>query len=416
MTRVPLVVALAGLVLLAACASDDPRTPPDDVGAARQIASELQPAVSRVVEANTQFAFDLHRRLVAERSGNLFYSPFSISTALAMTWAGARGGTADEMAAVLHFEAPADDIHAGFQALLASLNVGAGFGGYELSSVNRLWGQQGFEFLAPFLALTQDRYGAGLAALDFQTQSETARRTINDWVAGQTHDRIQDLMPEGSVTPDTRLVLTNAVYYKGTWQYTFDPRLTSDASFRVDASRTVTVPMMHQKGEWTTGGDGKAQFLLLPYSGRDLDMMVLLPGLEEGLGGLESRLTPQLLREWLADSGEAEVDVYLPRFTMTSDFSLRPVLSQLGMGTAFSDLADFTGICAAGGLTITDAVHKAFVKVNEEGTEAAAATGITVGVTSMPASFTVNRPFLFLIRDNVTGSILFVGRVVDPTT
>ena len=416
MNRFLFAPVVLGLALLVACSSNEGGPALDDVAGARKIADEVRPAVDQVVQANNQFACDLYRRLGASESGNLFFSPFSISTALSMTWAGARGATAADMARVLHFTGPPDDIHDGFQALLGSLNTGAGLGGYELTTANRLWGQAGFDFLPPYRTLTREKYGAGLEEMDFRADPEDSRQTINRWVEQETRDRIQDLLPGGSITPDTRLVLTNAIYYKGKWQNMFDPDETRDAVFHLDADRQVQVPMMQQGGPWKVGGDGKARMLRLPYSGRDLDMLVLLPGPEEGLGGLEARLTPELVKEWIDGLGEEEIDVYLPRFTVTSQFSLRLTLSDMGMGIAFQDRADLTGMRAAGNLFIQDAIHKAFVKVNEEGTEAAAATGVIVGVTSVgPLDFRADRPFLFIIRDDVTGSFLFIGRVVDPT-
>lgn len=405
----PLFVALA----LVACSDHEPTTPNDPL-VVRQLPEPVRAEAAEVVAGNTAFALDLYRG-VSGQPGNLFLSPFSISTAFAMTYGGARGATESEMSAVLHFPFEQARLHPVFHELLKSLDTGIGLDGYRLDVANRLWGRADYAFLPEYLTLTREQYAAELATVDFAGQPEAARTQINAWVEEKTQQKIHDLLPPGSVQPSTVLVLTNAIYFKGKWQTQFDPKLTHDGTFRVDAGRTVTVPMMHMNAELALGQAAGGLLLELPYSGRDLSMLFLLPDAMEGLPALEQSLTPANLDAWRGTLHTSEINVYLPRFTVTSSFSLKETLSALGMPVAFSDAADFSGMNGTGGLTITDALHKAFVTVNEEGTEAAAATGVVVGPTSAPPQFVADHPFLFLIRDNVTGSILFLGRVVDPT-
>lgn len=405
---------LLGGFLVAGCGSNSPQTPPPDAFEVRKLPDALAPDAGRIAEANNRFALDLYTRLGAE-SGNLFYSPFSIATALEMTLAGAHGVTDEEMRRVLHLDLPADQLHPASGALVKSLDRGIALGGYRLSVANRLWGQSGYTFLEPFLATARDDYGAGLEPLDFQNAAEDARGTINAWVEEKTEGRIEDLMPEGSVNDLTRLVLTNAIYFKGDWARPFDPRRTQDRPFHVATGTDVNVPLMTQEGEFRVAFlDGFAA-LELPYAGNDLSMLVLVPHAIDGLGALEQRLTIENLTEWIARLDTGHVEVSLPRFTTSSSFSLGETLAAMGMPSAFDpSSADFSGINGNRDLSISAVVHKGFVAVNEEGTEAAAATGVSVGVTSVPPSIVADHPFLFMIRDHVTGSILFVGRLVDP--
>jgi serpin B len=389
--------------------------PGPDPLTARQLPQGIRTDADAVVAGNNRFALDLYRNVKKEQEGNLFFSPFSVSTAFAMTYAGARGTTEAEMAAVFHFPGEPVRLHEGFEALLHSLDTGAGFGGYRLNIANRLWCQSGFTMLGPFLDITRERYGAGLEPVNFKTAPEDARNTINTWVEDKTNGKIQDLMPRGSITTDTRLVLTNAVYFKGLWLRQFDPAQTRNRDFRVDATRTVSVPIMSQKGDFDFGRPEGLKVLRLPYQTQDLAMIFLLPDADDGLAGVEDRLTPDNLAAWLESADEATVTVFIPRFRIESKFSLNGTLSDMGMPTAFDDRADFSGMTGAMRLVIQSAVHQGYVEVNEEGTEAAAATGIGVGVTSVPPTFTADHPFLILIRDEVTGSILFLGRVVDPS-
>lgn len=389
----------------------------------RERALEAARDLPAVVEGGNLFAIDLYRKL-GESPGNLFFSPVSLSSALAMTAAGAAGETAEEMAEVLHFPADVESVHPSHAALAESLGLGAALGGYQLAVANRLWGQPGFDFEEEFLAVCSQFYGAGFETLDFTRAPEEARATINRWVEERTAKRIQDLLPPGSIAALTRLVLTNAVYFKGDWQEQFDRQSTEQAPFYAARKEPVQVPLMSRKGDYPYARFPDLQVLEVPYAGDDLAMVVLLPTARDGLGALEAQLDPQKLTGWLGALAQREVTVYLPRFEMKTGFSLKDTLGEMGMPSAFippregdPESADFSRMTGGRDLFIDGVFHKAFVKVNEEGTEAAAATGVTMSLTSMPLEpevFRADHPFVFLVRDRVTGIILFMGRLADP--
>jgi serpin B len=405
--------SFAAAALLAACAST-PTEPPANPFEVRKLPVSLQGAADTVVAANTQFALDLYSRLRMGQ-GNVFFSPFSVSTALAMTSAGAAGGTLEEMRAVLRFTQPPARLHEAYGALIQSLDRGVGLGGYELRVANRLWGQQGFGFLAPFLAITRDQYGAPFAEADFQGAAEEARAAINRWVEEKTADRIQGLFAPGTINSDTRLALVNAIYFKGLWASQFDRSRTKDLPFYVGPDLTVTVPAMSQTADYGVFRTDGLDVLDMPYKGGDLSMVILLPEAADGLAELERRLTWENLSAWLAGLRTAEVPVQIPRFGTTTEYALKGIIAEMGMPSAFlPDEADFSAMNGRRDLFIAVVAHKAFVQVNEEGTEAAAATGVGVGLTSVPVPVRVDHPFVFLIRDHVTGSVLFMGRIVNP--
>jgi serpin B len=372
-----------------------------------------------IAEAGNHFAFDLYGRLRTE-PGNLFFSPASISAALAMTYAGADGRTAEEMADVLHFTLPGEPLHAAYASFLGGVSSGSDTT-YELRIANRLWGQEGFRFLPPFLDVTREHYGAELAQVDFAGATEQARQQINAWVADQTNQKIQDLLPSGVLDNLTRLVLTNAIYFKGKWADPFREGATQDAPFFVSADRTIDVPLMAQQETYSYLASDELQILELPYEGRALSMLVLLPRRVDGLADLEERLSAENFAEWSSALARREVRVFLPRFKLTSQFKLSDTLAAMGMPSAFdAKEADFSRMSSErDDIYISAVVHEAFVDVNEEGTEAAAATGAVASVTSAPARepevFRADRPFAFLIRDNATGSVLFLGRVTNPS-
>jgi serpin B len=335
-----------------------------------------------------------------------------------MTYAGARGQTASEMARALDFTLEPDRLHRAFAALRADLNEGKKKD-HELSVANALWGQKDFGFLPDFLNLTGRDYGAPRHEVDFMRDPEAARRTINAWVEAQTHDRIKDLLPRGILTGDTRLVLTNAIYFKGFWADQFKKDATREEPFHTGAGASVKAPLMHRTGRYGYLDGGDFQALELPYRAKHLSMVVLLPKKVDGLAALERKLTAANLAAWLGKLHQQEVQVALPRFQMTREFSLKDTLQALGMRRAFiAGGADFSGMSGTNGrrLFISAVVHKAFVDVNEEGTEAAAATGVAVALTSAPIfqTFRADHPFVFLIRDNRSGSVLFLGRLTNP--
>jgi serine protease inhibitor len=376
--------------------------------------------VAQVAQGNNAFAFDLYSKVCA-KEGNLFFSPESISTALAMTYGGAKGNTAEEMATVMHFTLGQEKLHPAFAALLKTQN-GAGVDpasrGYQLVVANALWGQAGYPWKADFLKKTETNYGAGLRQLDFSA-SEQARQTINSWVEKETREKIKDLIPSGVLTSLTRLVLTNAIYFKGDWAAQFDKKDTHDNKFFLTADKTVTAPMMHRKGDYRMFENDDLQMLELPYKGKDLSMLVLLPRKTAGLGELEKHLSAATFDEFIKNLRDRhEVDVAFPKFKIDVDQPLTNVLQEMGMRDAFKlGNADFSGMAETEDLFIAAVLHKAFVEVNEEGTEAAAATGVVIAAraASIAPTFRADHPFVFAIRDNRSGSILFIGRMADPS-
>ena len=372
--------------------------------------------IAAVVRGNNEFAFDLYAQL-KEKDGNLFFSPESISTALAMTYSGARGTTAEEMAKTLHFTLKNDHLHPAFHALIEELNGAGKKRGYQLSVANALWGQQGFKFLTDFLKLTKKNYGAGLQEVDFAGNTEGARKTINAWVEKETKDKIKDLLQPGVLDSLTRLVLTNAIYFKGDWDRQFKKDLTQKDAFHLSADNKVDAQVMHDTGKFKYFDGGTFQALELPYKGKELSMVVLLPKKIDGLADFEKTLTAAKVADCLPKLREQEVSVSLPKFKMTSEFSLNDTLNAMGIKQLFNaNGADLSGMDGQRDLFVSAVVHKAYVDVNEEGTEAAAATAVVVALAAAPAhpEFRADHPFVFLIRDNRSGSVLFLGRVANP--
>jgi len=362
------------------------------------------------------FASDLYAKL-ALRRGNTFFSPASISAALGMTYAGARGSTAEEMASTLHFPKGQQPSHSTLGSLLGGLDGREQKRGYQLSIANALWAQQGHSFLPEFLEVTKQRYRAGLNEVDFAGDAENVRHTINAWVEKQTQEKIKDLLPRGSVDSSSRLVLTNAIYFKGDWTSPFQKRLTSAGPFQVSKEKNVNLPLMNQTGTFGYLDGRSFQALEMPYQGNELAMVVLLPKEIDGLDTFEKQLTSKQLADWLGKFQPREVNVTLPKFKVTSEFSLKETLSALGMPLAFSPQADFSGMDGKRDFILSDVFHKAYVDVNEAGTEAAAATGAVMALArsvQRPVVFRADHPFVFLIRDRKSGAILFMGRLEDP--
>ena len=375
-------------------------------------------SIKPVVAGNTDFALALYGKLKNDSGGNVFFSPYSISTALALVYAGAQGQTQTQMAETLHFTTPGEQLYPAFGTLQKQLIQQDVSGGYQIYLANALWLQKDLPFLKPFLNATTS-FDAGRHQLDFANEVEKSRQKINSWVQEKTKDKIENLLPRGSVNVNTDLVITNAIYFKGQWKTKFRWWRTRKSDFFVTADHTVKVPLMHLKEKLKSYNDENLQALELPYKGDQLSMLVLLPRQKEGLGEIESLLTAELLNTILSKTWKTTVNVYLPRFKMTwGTASLKNALATLGMPDAFDpEKADFTGITGQDGLYISDIFHKAFVEVNEKGTEAAAGTflGVTKSIHAEPIVFRADHPFLFLIRDNRSGSILFIGRVTNPT-
>lgn len=370
-----------------------------------------------LVEGNTAFALNLYSKL-KETEGNLFFSPYSISTALALTYAGARENTEKQMAEVLCFTLDQKRLHPAFASIEARLKAIQKKGDVQLSVANALWPQKDYVFLEDFLELTKKNYGARITPLNYKIDHEAARITINQWVEQKTNDKIKELIKRGILDPLVRLVLTNAIYFKGNWADRFDKKLTEDAMFHLLSGKSIKVPMMNQKQKFGYAEHENLQILELPYVGEELSMLVLLPKKVDGLTELENKLTTDNLKKWTRHLGEREVWVFLPKFEMTSAFRLDKTLASMGMPDAFSMNADFSGMDGTKKLNISAVIHKAFIAVDEQGTEAAAATGVAIGVKSLPQPapvFRADHPFMFLIRENLSNSILFFGRVIDPT-
>lgn len=375
--------------------------------------------VAVVARAVNAFAVDLYGRLRTQQAGNLFCSPQSIATALAMTSLGARGETAAEMARTLHLSISQAELPAAYATFLGTLRAKGQ--PWELSIANRLWGDRSATFLPLFLDGLRRGFDTDLGRVDFTSQPDAARAEVNQWVARQTRDKIRDLLPPGSVTALTRLVLANAIYFRGDWTEQFDRAATKDQPFTIPGAKPRTVPLMFNKVKagYAALPDARAKVLELPYRGDALSMVVLLPDAPDGLGALENQLTADRLDRWIGGATRRDVLVYLPRFTVDSRFGLADTLKAMGMPSAFDPgRADFSGMNGARDLSISAAVHAARVEVDERGTEAAAATGLSMGVTSAlpqePAVFRADHPFLFAIRDRRSGAILFLGRLVDP--
>ncbi len=378
--------------------------------------------LAALVDGNSAFAFDLYQAL-SDREGNLFYSPYSISLALAMTYAGACGETEEQMADTLQLILPQNRLHTAFNGLdleLASRGEGAAGKdekGFRLNIVNAIWGQKDYEFLAEFLDVLAENYGAGLRLLDFINSPEESRITINDWVSDQTEGRIEDLIPQGVIDALTRLVLTNAIYFNAAWLNPFNEELTGDGTFHLLDGTEVTVPMMMQtESLGYAEGDGY-QVVELPYDGDELSMVIFLPETDR-FEEFEDSLDAVGVGGMVQDMGYREVALTMPTFEFESEFSLANTLAAMGMPIAFSAAADFSGMTGNRDLAIAEVLHKAFVSVDEAGTEAAAATAVVMRLTAAPeepVEVTVDHPFIFLIRDVETGAILFVGRIVDPS-
>ncbi len=382
-----------------------------------------QAELAALVNGNSTFTFDLYQELRKEDNDNLFYSPYSISLALAMTYAGARSETAQQMSDALRFSLPQDRLHPAFNSLDIELaqrgatSQGKDGDGFRLNIVNAIWGQNDYQFLDQFLDVLAENYGAGLRILDFASAPEESRTIINDWVSDQTEGRIEDLLPQGLINALTRLVLTNAIYFNAAWQYPFVEEATYDGTFYLLEGNETIVPMMRQTESFGyADGDGY-QAIELPYDGRELSMVVLLPA-RDHFESFETSLDAQQVDAILGSLEQREINLTMPRFEFESDFGLKKTLSALGMPVAFStDDADFSGMTGNRDLFIADVVHKAFVSVDEAGTEAAAATAVVMAPTvapHMPINVNIDHPFIFLIRDIETGAILFVGRVVNP--
>ena len=410
----------------------EPQTSGDEIQLAMSDTARLTPAASQADTLSTAaslqaFGVDLYRLLATDAGdGNLVFSPSSIVTALAMTYAGAAGSTAEEMATVLHFALEGDALHQALNSLDTALesrsfqqkNPDGKEEGVLIKTANSLWGQKDTVFEQIFLDTLAANYGAGIRLVDYQTEAEEARQAINAWVADETNEKITDLIPEGALDALTRLVLVNAIYLDATWRSQFDPQLTFDGSFTTLGGDSVTTPMMNQQTRFPyASGDGW-QAVDLPYVGEQVAMTLIVPG-EGRFDEVEDRLVGGLIDEVVGSLGEGpEVDLTMPKFEFRTQAGLNEALTTLGMGAAFDpEVADFSGMTKQESLFISDVIHEAYIAVDEEGTEAAAATAVIMELTAMPqvVELYIDRPFLFALRDLETGALLFLGRVADPS-
>jgi len=378
--------------------------------------------IKTVVTGNTTFALALYGKLndpnAITSKGNLFFSPHSVSTALAMTYGGARGETQKQMATALHFTLPDQGLYSALGTIQKQLIQEDKSRGYQLLVANALWLQTGEPFLKEFLDLTQYYYGAGFNQLDFVNETEQSRQKINLWVEEKTNNKIKDLIPPSGVDRLTVLILTNAIYFKGEWKTKFSKWKTRNEDFTISANHKVKIPLMHLKEDFKYHEDEKLQALELPYKSDEISMLVFLPKNPEGLKEVENTLTAESLDLLLSKMWTTKVDMYFPKFKMTwGTFCLNNVLAELGMPDAFvQGKADFSGINGIGHIWISYVFHKAFVEVNEEGTEAAASTAVVFlkAAHREPPIFRADHPFIFIIKDNRSGSVLFMGRVMNP--
>lgn len=430
MMKVCLYPAFAALVLVS-CTSESapPQSGPQAPG--QEVASSLSRDTAPDTTAgelaqlsgdNAEFGWDFYRELVQDGE-NLFFSPHSVSVALAMTWAGARGNTETEMADALHFTLGQERLHPAFNALDLELATRAEQSGadaplpFRLNVTNALFGQVDYTFLDPFLDTLAINYGAGLRLMDFVNATEESRVAINAWVADKTEDRIEELIARGIIDSATRLVLVNAIYFTASWADPFDEANTARDAFTLLNGTDISTPTMHGNAAMVYADGPNYQAAEVPYDGQQLAMLLIVP--DEGqFAAVESALSASAVAQIRSELTVHQVDLALPKFSFRSLVPAKEPLKSFGMVDAFGGAADLSGMNGSGGLFIQDVVHQSFIAIDEKGTEAAAATAVIVGETSAPpaATLTVNRPFMFAIIDRPTGATLFIGRVVDPSS
>jgi serpin B len=396
----------------------------DDFIAAAEISISQDDLSSLLAEDNNAFAVALHGQLHV-RGGNQFYSPFSIRSALLMTYAGARGETAAQMRKVLRASIRDDALFAACASMVRSLK--GTLGSCEIVVANSLWSQVGASLEPQFVDLMAKYFGGSWNSVDFRRDAKGARASINHWVRERTRGKISDVIAPGSPNADTRLVVVNAVYFKGKWTTPFDKASTRDEAFYLENGGEVRVPLMHQTESVAYRQGAGFQAVTLPYRGTELSLLVLLPDRRDGLKDLEAGLSAAMIKECVQVRGTRRVEIFLPRFTLTwGTVELRDTLETLGMRLALKPQADFSGINGrtppdAESLFVSAVLHKAFVDVNEEGTEAAAATAVAMVMRGLPSPptpvpiFRADHPFLFGICDRNSGALLFLGRMLDPT-
>ena len=367
---------------------------------------------------NNQFALDMFSRISGGQQGNAFFSPWSIYSAIAITREGARGDTALEMQHVMHF--PENDS-------LRKQSFAEGYdkfnskdAGYTLSTANAIWVEKDYPLFSNFTSVIDSYYHGSAKNVDFKGATEDARKTINSWIEEMTNNKIKDLVSQGGISPQTQLIITNAVYFNGTWVRSFDKNLTQKRNFKLGDGRIIETPMMESFGKdslfnYTEKGD--MQMLELPYRGNKISMIILLPK-DENTSSLEGLLSLENLAEWKRALKDVEVDVYIPKFTFSTKYLMSKNLEDMGIKLAFNPEANFSGINGKKDFFVSEVIHQAFVDVNEQGTEAVAATAVVMPMSAINAPripvFNADHPFIFIIQDEETGAILFMGRVSEP--
>lgn len=368
------------------------------------------------VQGNNRFSLELFSNIVKKEKGNVFFSPFSISSAFAMVYEGASGKTADEIRSAFHFQEESSKRRESWKNLLNKIKRKSK--NYELFTANALWIHKDFKVLPAYSSTIEKYYGGEVSNLDFIGATERSRQTINKWVEEKTNRKIMNLFSPGSLNQLTRLVLTNAIYFKGEWLKQFDKEETKEENFWISKEKVVKVPMMKitgQNARFNYAETENLQILEMDYKGREFSMIVLLP--KKDLQFLKSSLTEKNFRDWIEKLKEERVDVYFPKFKFNKKYTPNEILQEMGVKCAFiPGKADFSKIDGTKGLYIQITIHQAFVEVNEEGAEAGGATGIGIGITAVPVKkvFRADHPFIFIIQEKESGNILFIGKVIDP--
>lgn len=395
----------------------EPTPPPEPTPEPEPINQQQVTLANGVIEANNLFAIDLYDKYKSE-DGNLFFSPYSISSALSMTYEGAKGQTAREMQAVLHLPDDKNKIRSDFKNIYNELNKADKT--YKLTTANALWAQEDYPFVDEYFNVVDEYYDGKVTNLDFKTDTENSRVTINNWVEDKTNDKIKDLIPKGMLNTRTRLVLTNAIYFKANWSNQFDAEDTWDGKFKLSSGQSVDARMMYQTSNYNYGETNNLQILEMDYLGNDLSMLIILPK-ENDITQIENTFRTEKLEDWKNDMQTEKVRVTLPKFKFETKYFMDEGLKEMGMPTAFKyPDADFTAMSPTDELFISQVIHQTFIEVAEYGTEAAATTAVIMDAGAAPEQeqpkiFRVDHPFIFIIQQKDSGNILFMGRMSDPT-
>jgi len=375
--------------------------------------------MDNIVDSNNQFALDLYSKYKI-KDENIFFSPYSLTSALSMTYEGAKGTTAEEMQKVLHLPSDINKVRNDYLNIYNKLNIEDK--PYKLFVANALWAQKDYTFSKDYFDNVEKYYNGKVTNLDFKTDTENSRLTINNWVENKTNDKIKDLIPKGILTQDTKLVLTNTIYFKANWTLPFDPGTTNDQDFNLNSGNKIKVKTMHQTANYNYMENDELQMLEMPYQGNDISMIVILP--KQGrFDDVENYLTSDNIAGWKNSMQDQEVDVAFPKFKFETKYLMKQDLINMGMPTAFTDVADFSGMTGKTDLKISEVIHQAFINVSESGTEAAAATAVIMAPTAVfnpvdkpkPKEFIAEHPFIFIIQQKDTGNILFMGKVNNPS-